>query len=178
MNEHRTRFAGRALPATFYGGLMCGVFDIAYAFAEWALRGVAPVRILQGIASGIVGPASFSGGLGTAALGLALHFLIAFTAAAVYFFASQLLPFMRRQAVLAGLLYGIAVYCFMHYVVIPLSALQPRRFDFWFDSIEILEHMVLVGLPIALATQRFSQAATAEDTRLNQIRKASTSAHA
>jgi hypothetical protein len=145
-----------ALRAIFWGGLLCGVFDIAYAFAEWAIRGVAPIRILQGIASGILGPSAFRGGTTTAALGLALHFLIAFTAAGVYYSASQILSFMKRQAVTAGLLYGIAVYCFMHYVVIPLSATRKRPFDFWFDSFEIVEHMLLVGLPIALATRKFA----------------------
>jgi hypothetical protein len=145
-----------ALPAIFWGGLLCGVFDIAYAFAEWALRGVPPIRILQGIASGILGPASFRGGLTTAIFGLCLHFLIAFTAAAAYYFASQILLFKKRPAVLTGPLYGIAVYCFMHYAVIPLSALRKRPFDVLFDSLEIVEHMLLVGLPIALATHKFA----------------------
>ena len=158
MDDSAQAGSGRAgaLPAIFWGGLLCGVFDIAYAFAEWALRGVPPIRILQAIASGILGPASFRGGLTTAIFGLSLHFLIAFTAAAVYYFASQILIFMKRQAVLTGLLYGIAVYCFMHYAVIPLSALRRRPFDVLFDSLEIVEHMLLVGLPIALATRKFA----------------------
>lgn len=144
------------VPAIFWGGLLCGIFDITYAFAEWGIRGVAPTRILQGIASGIVGPGSFRGGSSTAALGLSLHFLIAFTAAAVYYCGTQVLPVLRRHAVLAGLLYGPVVYFFMHLVVIPLSRIRPRPFDVVFDSIEIVEHMLLVGLPIALANRKFA----------------------
>jgi uncharacterized membrane protein YagU involved in acid resistance len=146
----------RALLAIFWGGFLVGVFDIVYAFIEWVLRGVPPIRILQGIATGVLGPASFRGGVATAALGLSLHFLIAFGAATVYYSASRFIPLLTREAVICGLLYGIAVYCFMHYVVIPLSRIRRRPFDVVFDSIEIVEHMLLVGLPIALACRRFS----------------------
>ena len=69
------------LRAVFWGGLLCGVLDIAYALALYGMLGIRPVRLLQGIASGIMGPSAFTYGLGTAAYGLLLHFVIAFGAA-------------------------------------------------------------------------------------------------
>ena len=70
-------------------GLLCGAMDITAAFITWVPKGVSPRRLLQGIASGLLGPAAFRGGLPTTALGLTLHFLIAFTAAAVFYAASR-----------------------------------------------------------------------------------------
>lgn len=169
----------RALLAIFWGGFLVGVFDIVYAFIEWALRGVPPIRILQAIASGILGPASFRGGVATAALGLSLHFLIAFGAATVYYSASRFIPLLTREAVICGLLYGIAIYCFMHYVVIPLSRIRRRPFDVVFDSIEIVEHMLLVGLPIALASRRFAGRGNDDQLRdASQTNKVASTSHA
>ena len=60
------------------GALTVGVLDILDAFVFFGIRGVPPLRILQAVASGLVGPAAAAdGGLATAALGLLLHFLIA-----------------------------------------------------------------------------------------------------
>ena len=68
--------AGRAL---LYGTLAVGVLDLLDAFVFFGLRsGVQPIRILQSIAAGLLGRASFTGGWPTAALGLVLHFFIAF----------------------------------------------------------------------------------------------------
>ena len=44
-----------ALPAVFAAGLLAGVLDITAAFVTWVPQGVPPVRILQGIASGLLG---------------------------------------------------------------------------------------------------------------------------
>jgi hypothetical protein len=58
----------RALPAIFWAGLLCGVMDISAAFINWGVKGVRPARVLRGIASGLLGPKSFNGGIPTAAL--------------------------------------------------------------------------------------------------------------
>jgi hypothetical protein len=133
--------------------LLAGVLDITAAFVRWGR----PIRILQGIASGILGPQAFHGGWGAAALGLALHFVIAFSAAAVYSSASRKLVFLRSRAVVWGLLYGIAVYMFMSWVVVPLSAFPKSKAPFSVTgfAISLLTHMLCVGLPIALAVRRF-----------------------
>ena len=96
----------KALPAIGWGGLIAGILDITTAFIRWR----PPVRLLQGIASGLLGPRAFQGGWGTAVLGLALHFFIAFSAAAIYYAASRKLAFLRQRAVVWGLFYGIHVH--------------------------------------------------------------------
>src|SRR5271170_5204805 len=110
-----------AVAAIFWSGLLCGVLDISAAFATWWSRGVTPVDILHVIASGLLGRKSFDGGVPTAALGLALHFLIAFSAAGVFYAASRKIGFMTQRPIVAGVTYGVAVYVVMYWIVIPLS---------------------------------------------------------
>src|SRR5215217_2817758 len=94
----------RAARAIVWGGLLAGLGDITFAFVVNGLRGVGPVRVLQSVASGLLGAAAKEGGLATAALGAVLHFLIAAAAAAVYWLASRRLEVLVRRPVACGLL--------------------------------------------------------------------------
>src|SRR6266704_5029362 len=107
------------IPAIATAGLIAGILDIASAFIIAELKGTGSIRMLQGIASGLLGSQSFEGGMATAGLGLAIHFLIAFTAAAVFYAASRKFSSLTQYAVVSGLLYGIAVYIFMYWMVVP-----------------------------------------------------------
>jgi uncharacterized membrane protein YagU involved in acid resistance len=111
------------------------------------------------VAAGLLGRSSaFQGGVKTAALGLGLHFFIAFSWAAIYYVASRRLTFMVENPIISGLLYGELVWLVMNFVVLPLSAIH--RWPPGFDPAAIITgpigHTVLVGLPIALAVRRFS----------------------
>lgn len=148
---------GNALKAICVGGLLAGVFDITQAFIGFGIgNGVKPVMILRHIASGLIGPKAYQGGTGTAALGLFLHFVIAFGAAIVYYIASRGIGFMTTHAVISGLLYGEAVFWFMHLVVVPLSRAPQGRFTTATLITGPIGHMFLVGLTIALAVKRYS----------------------
>ena len=147
----------RAARAIAWGGLLAGVGDITFAFVVAWLGGVGPVRVLQSVAGGLMGRAAREGGLATAALGGVLHFLIALVAAAVYWLASRRLKVLVRRPVLCGLLYGAAVYLFMYFVVLPLSAIYfPLSRAPSSIMLNSAGHMLLVGLPIALAARRYS----------------------
>jgi len=112
--------------------------------------------LLQGIAAGVLGPKSFQGGVATAVLGVALHFVIAFGAAAVYFAASRGMRVLVEQAALFGPLYGIAVYFFMNRIVVPLSGATKFPFSVKMMLIGVVIHIFCVGLPIALGIKRFA----------------------
>ena len=148
--------------AILAGGAVAGSLDLSAAFvSSWLRAGVGPVRVMQSIASGLLGAASFTGGATSAFLGVALHFLIATVATAVFYFASRTLRFLVKQPITAGLLYGVAVYVFMNFVVIPLSAV-PRRGGTPPLSgriIGLLIIMFCVGLPIAAIVRRFERQA-------------------
>ncbi len=147
----------RALPAIFWAGLACGVMDITAAFITWRIKGVHPARVLRGIAAGLLGPRSFQGEMQTAALGLAIHFFIAFSAATVFYFASRKIAFLTQQPILAGILYGVAVYIVMYWIVVPHSNAHRAPISLAAHIIAILTHMVCVGLPISLIIHRFSK---------------------
>lgn len=142
--------------AILAGGLIAGTMDILAAFLNWGLKGARPERVLQGIASGWLGRDAFSGGYATVWMGLAFHFLIAITAAAVFYYASRRIGFMLSNVYAAGALYGVLVYGFMYWVVIPLSRIQRGPFSWKATIVAVITHIVCVGLPIALSVKKFS----------------------
>ncbi len=141
--------------AILVGGSIAGACDITYAIVFSGFRGLPARRVLQSVASGLLGAEAFKGGLPTAALGLFLHFFIALSAAAIFYVASRRVHFLIRQAVISGVLYGLLIFAVMNLVVLPLSAF-PRKVTFppLVLATGLLVHMFLIGLPISLAARR------------------------
>lgn len=142
-----------ASPAIFWGGFLAGSFDLAFAFISYGLK----IGVMQSIAGGLLGrTAAREGGIPTAVLGVLLHFLIAFLWAGLFWLASRRLPLLTRHAIPAGLVYGLIVFYGMNSVVLPLSALHTKPWPPSLAPWPIAVHMLLAGLPIALAAKRFS----------------------
>lgn len=141
-----------ATRAIVYGTLVVGTLDALDAVVFFGLRsGATPIRIFQSIASGLLGRASFQGGLGTAALGVCLHFFIAFVIVTIYHVASRRARILTDRPVMFGLLYGVAAYFVMSRIVVPLSAAG----DGGWPPLPVLVnglliHALGVGLPSAL----------------------------
>lgn len=146
-----------ALQMTLAGGVVAGALDIAYACVYWAVKADVPaLRILQSVAAGLLGRASYQGGVPTAALGLVLHFLIALTLSLAYVLAARRAGTLIERPWLWGPVYGLLVYIVMNHVVVPLSA-APRSSaptDGLWVGLSILVHMGFVGVPIALFARR------------------------
>jgi hypothetical protein len=140
--------------AISWGGLIAGVLDAIDGVIAYGTQGLSPIQVLQYIASGALGKSAFQGGLATAALGAGFHFIIAWVAAAVFVLASRRLEILKTHAVLVGLIYGAAVYFFMNYLVLPLSAVAPATFQLGLFLNGVIGHAVFVGLPIALFARR------------------------
>ena len=143
--------------AVVLGGVAAGVIDITYACTFWAIKaGVRPTRIFQSVAAGLLGrQAAVAGGLQTAALGLALHFVIALTVAFVYYTAARYADTLWRRPWAFGSLYGVAVFGVMHYIVVPLSAAGGgvAPFDLVWDGLSIVVHAFGIGVPVALGAR-------------------------
>jgi hypothetical protein len=140
--------------AIFWGGLVAGILDAVDGVIAFGTQGLNPIQVLQYIGSGVLGPSAFQGGLATAALGAAFHFNIAWVAAAVFVLATRQLPILKTHAVPAGLLYGAAVYFFMNYLVLPLSAVAANTFRLGLFLNGVIGHALFVGLPISLFARR------------------------
>ena len=158
MQDAVHRFPARVLVAA----LVVAAADLLDAVVVWVVifQRSTVQRILQSIASGLLGPASFRGGSATAALGLLLHLGIALGWTLVFLILLQRSPRLRvwtsstRGAVLVGLVYGAAVWLLMDGVVLPLSrarVVPPTAPWFW---IQLATHPFVVGLPIALIVGR------------------------
>ena len=149
----------RAFDTMVLGGVTAGVLDIADAFIVITINGGAPTRVLQTIASGILGRDAYQGGALVAALGLALHFLIACGAASVFFLISRAFPVVLRRPVVSGLAFGLGVWAFMYYAVLPITFRRPNVLPAWPMLLNQLGiHALGVGLPIALWAWRSARA--------------------
>ena len=148
----------RALEVIPYAGLLIGIFDLLFAFTFYGLvLGASWLRIFQSVAAGVLGrPRATAGGVPTFLLGILLHFLVATCIATVYYLVTQALPLLVRHPVVSGLIYGVAAYFGMKFIILPLSAIGQRgtipRVPILIT--ELIGHAVLVGLPVALLATR------------------------
>ncbi|HEX7832812.1 MAG TPA: hypothetical protein VF787_24380 [Thermoanaerobaculia bacterium] len=132
--------------------LVVGALDITEVTLFYGLRnGTRPVRIFQSVATGLLGKRAFEGGLTTALLGLALHFLIALAVVAVYHVASTRWSALRENPILFGAAYGLGVYLVMNFIVLPLSAAGAPRLNVLPVVLNgLFAHVFCIGIPTAL----------------------------
>lgn len=144
------------LKAVVVGGLAAAVGDFVAAMLIWKTSWEV---IGRAVATGWLGPVAAKGsGVPGALLGAASHTGILLVAAALYVVASRRRPILARMPLVFGPVFGFAVYLTMHYVVLPLS-LAARSGDnpLELTPLKILDfgsHLLLVGLPIALAASK------------------------
>ena len=79
-SQDQANSLGPLLAAIAIGGLFAGSLDI---FVAGAINHASPATILQAIASGLLGRASYDVGAGTVALGLLLQWLMSLAIAAI-----------------------------------------------------------------------------------------------
>lgn len=152
--------------AVLIGGCLAGALDLAFALSFAYLNGTPPQSLLQTIASGLLGEASYSGGALSAALGFALHFLISLLFASAYVLASRRIAMLTRNVVASGAVFGVAVFLVMRLMVLPLSAFpHPISIKSFGAALDLVSHMLLFGLPIALAARRAAPNRALQATR-------------
>lgn len=141
----------RAIKLVTLGGAIAAILDIIFAVVFYGYKGVAPLKILQSISSGLLGMDAYSGGVLTAVFGLVLHFFIAIVAAFVFYTLSRRWIFLVQYTYIAGTLFGLCIYVFMNCLVLPFSAF-PHPISFPLKALipGLLAHIFLVGIPIAI----------------------------
>jgi uncharacterized membrane protein YagU involved in acid resistance len=112
------------------------------------INGAKPARILQVIASGLLGKSAFADD-STVELGLVLQWAMSIIIASIFVVAVRWRPELKRHWIKAGLAYGVIVFVVMNYVVLPLSAIgHPPRFRV-VHFMEDLVAMLLFGVIVA-----------------------------
>src|SRR5471030_2444682 len=138
--------SARAARLVVLAGVVGATCDIVYAILYYGWKGIPAERILQTVASGLLGKSAYDGGWPVAALGLACHYAIVIVAAALFYAIARRWAWPREEPVAAGLAYGLGIYGFMNFVVLPLSAYPyPLRFLLLTTATGLLVHMVSNG---------------------------------
>lgn len=118
---------------------------------------VTPGELFKYIASSVVGIArAVSLGWIGVLIGAVLHTAVSFGVVLTYFFLSKEFLILRKRPFTMGPLFGIAVYCVMHYAVVPLTAVPkivPQNPAVALAN-QLFAHIFMVGLPAALVLSR------------------------
>lgn len=132
--------------------LVAGALDIGAAIL--LNLNVGPLIVLQSVAGGWLGREAYGGGWPTGLLGLASHFGIMLVIAALYMTAASRSALLRRQWIVAGVVWGAAVWAVMSLVVVPLSASTLPAPDTRAVIQGLIVHILMVGLPMAWIARR------------------------
>ena len=136
------------------GGFLAGLADTIYPTVKTLMSGKPWFTPWKGVASGLLGQTARDGGMEMAALGLALHYFICISAAALLDLRVSRVKFVPRQWIVLGVLYGIAFLLTMNYVILPLSAIGRGIYPLEQLHVHAFWHIVLVGLPTAFFVTR------------------------
>jgi hypothetical protein len=145
----------------FWGGLLIALGDMTFAtfvWFSWSAAGL--TRLFQSIAVGVLGKASFDGGLAAALLGAALHLFIATMFVTVYTGVAQRHPSLLRTPVVHGALYGVVLYGVMNFVVMPLSRVHasPSFAHPYWIGFSVIAHMVFGVICVLFARRALRHA--------------------
>ena len=141
------------LKAILKTGLIAGTLDILAAIVILAKMNA--VGVLQYIASGVFGKEAFSGGTATVIAGLIFHYIIAISFTTFYFIIFPYVPFLGKQRLISGVLYGAFVWSVMNLVIVPLSNTSKSALTWNGVSLNMAILIVCIGLPISLLANKY-----------------------
>ena len=145
------------LRSSVIGGLIIGMLHLIIQVGiVFGLLLKSPyISSLQFVASGAMGNAAYTGGLATALLGLVLELLMTIIIAGIFVVSADRIPLLRNHVIPGSLLYGFGVFIVMNFIVLPLSAAPPEPAPpMWLFIEMILEHILLIGLPLGILVRR------------------------
>lgn len=143
------------LKAILWAGIVVGTLDILAAIIQTLIYGRNPLGMLQYIASGIFGEASFSGGYPFAVYGLIFHYGIAFGWTVCFFLIYPKMNLLSKNKFLTGFVYGLFVWLIMNRVVLPLSNVPSAPFNLARSIMAMLILVCAIGLPLSFLGHRY-----------------------
>ena len=136
--------------------LVCGTLDILFAIILTLWRSKEPAAMLRVVASGPF-PGAASWGAAGSVLGLLVHYTLMAIMVAVFVLAARSRAHLVDMPLRAALAYGVVTYAVMNLVVVPLrfpAAWPPSTLSI---ATQLFAHIVLLGIPLALITRRYSR---------------------
>lgn len=144
-------------PATIIkAGLIAGTLDILSALSYYYIKtGKNPVNVLKYITTQVFGKTFFTDENAMAAMGLLIHYFIAFVWTIIFFLIYPRIKFLFKNSIVTGLIYGIFIWLIMNLVIVPLGALPKAPFKLSPAIINMLILMIAVGTPISLIIGKY-----------------------
>jgi hypothetical protein len=140
------------IKAALIGGLISGALDIAAASIIFH----APFgRVLQAVASGLYGKASFTMGANSMVAGAIAQEVITVVAALLYCLVAERKDLLLRQWLVCGLLYGALCNLIVTYGIVPLSHARVTPLGSYAFWVNLAINTALYGTPIAYAAKRY-----------------------
>jgi hypothetical protein len=144
-------------------GLVTGVIDGLFSSVLAAfVYGSSVTRLWQGVASVLLGAAALDGGMRTAAIGLLMHFGVAFGWSAVFLLIVMSSSWIRgviaspSGVIAVAAIYGPLIWMAMSLAIIPLFTHRPPAINIrWW--VQFFGHIPFVALPIAAMIGRTSR---------------------
>ncbi|MEQ1675131.1 MAG: hypothetical protein ABL876_00440 [Chitinophagaceae bacterium] len=137
------------LKKSLVAGLIVGTLDITAACLQnYINTGNGPVPVLRFVASGVFGNEAFTGGNAMLTWGLIFHFIIAIGFSVFFFWLVIMWPVLLKNKLLTGFVYGIFVWAFMRFVVLPLSLTPSFPFNIKKAIIAALILVFCIGIPL------------------------------
>jgi hypothetical protein len=141
------------LKSTAYATAVAGTLDILFAMILTILFGNEIGNMLRFVGSGPFPQATEMGAAGSF-IGLCTHFTLMAIMAALYVVAARRMPALVQHPIQWGVIYGLATYVVMNWLVVPIrfdTPLPPKPLSI---ATQLFAHVILVGIPIALITAR------------------------
>lgn len=139
-------------------GTLIGFLDaLAALINAYISSGVMPHRVFQYIASGLLGKNAYQSQILPVSLGIIIHFSIAVTVTFIFYQAYKRLGKASTPKFLPGSVYGIGIWLFMNYIVIPLSLIGTYPKNPTQIVIGLLIHIFVIGIPIEVLIRRIVQ---------------------
>jgi hypothetical protein len=143
-----------AISRLIRAGLVTGVTDGLFSSVLAAFfYGSTVTRLFQGVASVLIGAAALDGGTRTAALGVLMHFGIAFGWSAVFLMVVLSSSWLRGVlaapygVIAVAAVYGPLIWIVMSVAIVPLFTHRPPTINIrWW--IQLVGHIPFVALPI------------------------------
>ncbi|MGH9144386.1 MAG: hypothetical protein ACRD2I_24870 [Vicinamibacterales bacterium] len=151
---------GGAISRLVRAGLLTGVTDGLFSSVLAAFfYGSTVMRLWQGVASVLMGPSALNGGTPTAAIGVLMHFGVAFGWSAVFLLLVLASSWLRGVlaapygAVTVAAVYGPLIWIAMSLAIIPLFTHRPPAINIrWW--VQFFGHIPFVALPIVVVIGR------------------------